>query len=69
MGKAPLEEAQRVCDEILAENRGKRFTLAWLQCFFCSRFGRSCIRSENGCNLVNKRYQQRYGTGRPGDTA
>ena len=58
----PREIALKLCAEIRAENKQKRFSLAWLQCFFCYRSAggdveKLCLSSKEGCNLVNKRYK------------
>jgi len=60
----PHEIALKLCDEIRAENKQKRFSLGRLQCFFCYKFAKGdvdklCISSEQGCNQVNNRYKLR----------
>lgn len=62
----PREVAIKLCDEIRAENRQKRFSLGRLQCWGCCKHAKGdvskmCISSEQGCNLVNKRYRSQKG--------
>jgi len=60
--------ALQICTEIRQENRGKWYTFARLQCWGCTTFSKDnpakmCLSSQDGCNLVNKRYAQHSGTG------
>lgn len=62
----PKETAVQLCAEIREENRGKWWTLAGMQCWGCSTFGKDeehrCVASRpdyRGCNLVNARYDRR----------
>jgi len=66
MNEIPREIALRLCAEIRQENRGKRFSVARMQCWGCTRYAKGdpdkmCFSNRDGnrgCNLVNKRYEQ-----------
>jgi len=60
----PREVALKLCDEIRAENKQRWFSIWRLQCFFCYKWAKGdaeklCLSSEQGCNLINKRYKLR----------
>jgi hypothetical protein len=62
----PREVAMKLCDEIRAENKRKRFSIGRLQCWGCYQWARGdteklCLSSKEGCNLVNNRYKLRQG--------
>jgi len=62
----PPEVAIKLCNEIQAENKRKRFSTARLQCWGCCKYAKGdvekmCLSSEQGCPQVNKRY--RFQTG------
>ena len=62
----PREIAIKLCNEIQAENKRKRFSLRRLQCWGCYKFARGdaermCLSSEGGCSLINKRYRPQKG--------
>ena len=71
MEAIPKDSALQLCAEILEKNRGKWYTLAGLQCWGCLKFSRGdptkmCVSAKpdyTGCNLVNARYKQKFGTG------
>ena len=57
----PREVAIKLCNEIQAENKRKRFSKERLQCWGCCKYAKGdiekmCISGKGGCNLVNKRY-------------
>jgi len=66
MDETPRETAFKLCAEIREENRSRRFSLARVQCWGCTRYAKEdpdkmCLTSQagnRGCNLVNKRYEQ-----------
>jgi hypothetical protein len=66
----PKEMALQICGEIRERYRGKWYTLAGVQCWFCTVFSKGdpakmCIgnRPDNrGCNLVNARYDRMLST-------
>ena len=66
VNEIPRELALRLCAEIRQENRGKRFSVARMQCWGCTRYAKGdpdkmCFSNgedNRGCNLVNKRYEQ-----------
>ncbi len=70
MDAIPKEVALRLCTEIRQQNRGQRFNLARLQCWGCTKYAKGnpdkmCLSSREdyrGCSLVNKRYDQQFGT-------
>jgi len=58
----PREVALKLCNEIRSENKQKWFSLGWLQCWGCYKWAKGdaeklCLSSEQGCNLINKRYK------------
>ncbi len=62
----PREVAIKLCNEIQAENKRKRFPLGRLQCWGCRKYAKGdvekmCLSSEGGCSLVNKRYRLQKG--------
>jgi len=62
----PREVAMKLCDEIRAENKQRRFSISQLQCWGCCTWsrgdvGKMCLSSKEGCNLVNKRYKLQQG--------
>jgi len=62
----PREVALKLCDEIRAENKQKRFSMGKLQCWGCYTWSRGdmeklCLSTKEGCNLVNKRYKLQPG--------
>ena len=64
--KIPREIAIKLCNEIQAENKRKRFPTGRLQCWGCRKYAKGdvekmCLSSERGCNLVNKRYKSQKG--------
>ena len=62
----PDETALRLCEEILAENRDKWWTVNGLWCRGCVRFsggdpGKRCwanVPGNRGCTQVNERYHR-----------
>ncbi len=57
----PHEVTLKLCNEIRAENKRKRFSVSKLQCWGCYKFtkgdtAKMCLSSKQGCNLVNSRY-------------
>ncbi len=64
----PRDVALQICAEIQKENRRKWASLAALQCRFCLKFSKGdpekmCIANVpdySGCNLVNKRYNEKF---------
>ena len=66
MEEIPREIALKLGAEIREENLGKRFSMAKMQCWGCTRYAKGapdkmCVTNQEGnrgCNLVNKRYEQ-----------
>jgi len=57
----PCELAIRLCDKIQTENKKKWSSVGKLQCWDCYKFSKRdvkkmCLSSNNGCNLINERY-------------
>jgi len=62
----PPEVAIKLCHEIQAENKRKRFSVWKSACHFCLKnakgdVAKMCLSSEQGCPQVNKQY--RFQTG------
>ena len=63
----PRDEALQLCVEIQQQYRGKWYTFAGLQCMGCNAASKGdltkmCVSNGpgyRGCNLVNKRYDQK----------
>jgi hypothetical protein len=66
MDEIPRETTLKLCHEIREENLSRRFGIARIQCWGCTRYTKGgpdkmCFTSQRGnrgCNLVNKRYEQ-----------
>jgi hypothetical protein len=66
MDEIPRETALKLCREIREENLSRRFGMARIQCWGCTRYAKgdpdkTCLTSQGGnrgCSLVNKRYEQ-----------
>jgi hypothetical protein len=66
MDEIPRETALKFCREIREENLSRRFSMARMQCWGCTRYAKGdpnklCLASQagnRGCSLVNKRYEQ-----------
>ena len=60
----PKDIAERICNEIYSEYKGKWYTLTGMQCKGCRTFtkgdkSKMCFNKPEdyrGCNLVNKRF-------------
>jgi hypothetical protein len=64
--KIPREIAIKLCNEIQAENKRKRFSPGRLQCWGCRKYARGdvdkmCLASEGGCPRVNQRFRSQKG--------
>jgi hypothetical protein len=67
MEAIPKDVALSLCREIREEIRGKWYRFTWLQCWGCMTFSKGnidkmCLSNQEGyrgCNLVNKRYDQK----------